>query len=77
MTTSKHLAGHIVEYLRANALGAIALFVALRGTGYAAAGLRAHAGPARPPALRAHGVVVAWAVVAGGGAIYRHGHVVA
>jgi hypothetical protein len=68
---------HTIRYLRANALALAALFVALGGTGYAAAGLNSHTASTRQPPLKAHGQVVAWAVVAGGGAIYPDGHVVA
>ena len=53
----------ILEYLRANALAAVALFVALGGTGYAAAGLDPGAASTRQPALTPHGQVVAWAIV--------------
>jgi hypothetical protein len=60
-----------VRYLRANALALIALFVALGGTGYAAAGLPTQSASNRQPKLTAHGQVVAWAVVN-----YK-GHVVA
>ena len=62
---------HTVRYLRANALALTALFVALGGTGYAAAGLRSHSASTRKPVLTAHGQVVAWAIVNG------KGHVVA
>jgi hypothetical protein len=68
---------HTIRYLRANALALTALFVALGGTGYAAAGLHSQSASTRKPALKAHGQVVAWAVVAGGGAIFHDGHVVA
>lgn len=54
---------HTIRYLRANALALTALFVALGGTGYAAAGLHSHSASTRKPALTAHGQVVAWAVV--------------
>lgn len=60
-----------IRYLRANALALTALFVALGGTGYAAAGLHSHSASTRKPALTAHGQVVAWAVV------NFRGHVVA
>lgn len=62
---------HTIQYLRANALALTALFVALGGTGYAAAGLHTHSATTRRPKLTAHGQVVAWAVVT------DKGHVVA
>lgn len=63
----------IVEYLRSNALAAVALFVALGGTGYAAAGLHSHAASTRQPTLTAHGQVVAWAVVRDSGHVVAGG----
>ena len=65
---TNRLLTNTILYLRQNALAAIALFVALGGTGYAAAGLPSH-GASTPKAsaaaapLRAHGQVVAWAIV--------------
>jgi hypothetical protein len=61
-----------ILYLRQNALAAIALFVALGGTGYAAAGLPSQGASTRKASvaaapLRAHGQVVAWAIVNGKG----------
>jgi hypothetical protein len=67
----RRILDHTVMYLRQNALAALALFVALGGTGYAAAGLHAHSASSSTPPLKAHGQVVAWAVVT-----YK-GHVVA
>ena len=61
------------RYLRQNALAAVALMVALGGTGYAATGLPSHSSTTRTPVLAAHGQVVAWALVNGNGRVVAGG----
>jgi hypothetical protein len=59
----KRTLAHTIRQLRQQTLGAIALFVALGGSGYAAVGLHSQSASTRAPALKAHGLVVAWAIV--------------
>jgi hypothetical protein len=59
----KRTLSRTADYLRNNHLALVALFIALGGTGYAAAGLRSQSASTRTPALTAHGQVVAWAIV--------------